>query len=403
MAMDSPTPPRSEEHITFLDYFRGLAILLVFADHCVAGSFAFGPTPFQWNGIVRDFDTPLSNFLIWPGTLGWLGVPIFFVISGFCIHLSHERSARKDFTTFFIRRFFRIYPAYLVALLVFAFLFPWSWLCFKQDFSLATMQLWTHLLLVHNFFINSVGAINGSFWSIAIEVQLYVLYPVLFFLSARLGWRRVIWLTCAIEMALRAYRAFYFAIPMTDWLIFWDSLPLNYWYTWSIGAALAEAYVKKQPLPFNNAPLFFWPSLTFLVYCFKPFTVFIFPFVALSTARFIAHFLQRRQDPSPPSRPVSWLLEQVRFAGIISYSAYLLHTPLVNRVYGIVHALLPHYPFAPAVLFIISLAFWAIIAPLSYLFYRLVELPSIAFGKEIIRKRKPLVSIPHDRAARAGE
>ena len=48
-------------------------------------------------------------------------------------------------------------------------------------------QLWSHLLLIHNFNPAWIFALNGVFWSIAVEVQLYLLYPLLWKLRARWG------------------------------------------------------------------------------------------------------------------------------------------------------------------------------------------------------------------------
>jgi peptidoglycan/LPS O-acetylase OafA/YrhL len=52
-----------------------------------------------------------------------LGVPIFFVVSGFCIHVSFQQQSR-EWGGFFLRRFFRLYPAYLAAVLLFMLLNP---------------------------------------------------------------------------------------------------------------------------------------------------------------------------------------------------------------------------------------------------------------------------------------
>ena len=109
---------RDEAHIAFLDHIRGFAILSVFVYHCFGAAFHF--SKLNWNGWFPDFHTR-GSFLALPFTFGWAGVPIFFVVSGFCIHLSHRRSSRKDMATFFTRRFFRIYLPYLVALLIFIY------------------------------------------------------------------------------------------------------------------------------------------------------------------------------------------------------------------------------------------------------------------------------------------
>ena len=67
------------------------------------------------------FIQPVRSFTLDPIEI--VGVAIFFVVSGFCIHLSFRRGAPGDWRGFFIRRFFRIYPPYFLAVLIFAFFF----------------------------------------------------------------------------------------------------------------------------------------------------------------------------------------------------------------------------------------------------------------------------------------
>lgn len=119
-----PIDPEAEQksfpqHYPFLDGIRGIAILWVFLFHSLGAS--YGWDHFPWNGLFRSFDEPRSLVVLFPLSLGGLGVAIFFAVSGFCIHLSHLRNREKGWTYFFYRRFFRIYPAYLVAILIFFF------------------------------------------------------------------------------------------------------------------------------------------------------------------------------------------------------------------------------------------------------------------------------------------
>jgi peptidoglycan/LPS O-acetylase OafA/YrhL len=195
---------RHESHILFLDHLRGVAILLVFLFHCFQLTFAGDE-----GGNLRLSEwihQPPWRWPLFPLSLGWVGVPIFFVISGFCIHLSHSRSKEKSLKTFFVRRFFRIYPPYFIALLFFAFIFPATRLGFylPQDI----INFWTHLFLVQNFDPGSVYGINGAFWSIAVEVQLYLIYPLLLWLVRGLGWNKCLLLVLAIELVLPCFPIF---------------------------------------------------------------------------------------------------------------------------------------------------------------------------------------------------
>src|SRR4051812_12166801 len=191
---------RTEAHLQLIDQLRGVAILAVFAFHCLHSS--FGHDQLGWGRWFPEFLAAKKSFLaVLPLTFGWAGVAIFFVVSGFCIHLSYLRHTADDWRAFFVRRFFRIYPPYFVALIGFALLFPLSRLAFDTAFD--WVQLASHALLVHNFDEDTFLGINGAFWTIAVEVQLYLLYPVLLGLVKRLGWKRTLIALAVIELLMR--------------------------------------------------------------------------------------------------------------------------------------------------------------------------------------------------------
>src|SRR4051812_17766604 len=98
-------------HLQFLDELRGAAILAVFVFHVFCG--AYGNSELEWSGWTRNFHAATGVLLMWPLSIGKYGVAVFFVISGFCIHLSHAKSKADTFGQFFARRFWRIYPPYL--------------------------------------------------------------------------------------------------------------------------------------------------------------------------------------------------------------------------------------------------------------------------------------------------
>src|SRR5215469_5366122 len=102
-------------HIGFLDHFRGIAILSVFLFHSLFATFHLSNLP--WNGWFPDVASSKTLLLLLPVTMGWAGVAIFFVISGFCIHYSFHQHGR-NWRTFFLRRFFRICPPYFFAVLL---------------------------------------------------------------------------------------------------------------------------------------------------------------------------------------------------------------------------------------------------------------------------------------------
>ncbi len=164
-----------------LDGLRGLAILLVILDHYVASAnnARLGLWPHR----------ALSLF-----TVGWSGVDLFFVLSGFLIGgiLLDARDSPTYFRTFYLRRVFRILPVYYTWILLYALTVGWvlwrspGWLGVSlSSFKPALIQL---LFLQNMQFGTQVlaWAWFGVTWSLAVEEQFYLIAPPLIrFLTAR--------------------------------------------------------------------------------------------------------------------------------------------------------------------------------------------------------------------------
>jgi peptidoglycan/LPS O-acetylase OafA/YrhL len=374
------------EHLAFLDQLRGAAILAVAVFHAFDESFGFNEL--KWHGLTRDFEVPRLFLFLLPASWGFLGVAIFFVISGFCIHLSHARSQEASFGTFFIRRFFRIYPPYLVCLVLFSFIYPWHRIDFQPGQGMA--QLVSHLALFHNLDARYFYGINPSFWSIAVEVQLYLLYPLLWCYARRHGWMRTLAITAVIELTIRVAGAYYsIAFPDTALPRWVTDSPLAFWFSWCLGAAVAEGYLRQHLPTVRPRTLYLLAGGIFAAYFLKPATIFMFPLAALFTAGLIIYMLAGAQALADP--PVSyWPSRVLAELGVVSYSFYLLHQPLVGLVPRVFKRLIPgntHY----LVCFVGCLAMLGPIYLLSKLFYRVVETPSISAGKWFIKKQRAAV------------
>lgn len=130
-------------------------------------------------------DFPIEGPLVW-FRIGWLGVDLFFVISGFVITLTlsqlFEQQGGKFHETYFRRRLARIAPLYLLTGFFFI-LFCAPALLKDPGFY---KNLGSHLLFVHNLNSNTHGAINGPNWSVGVEMQFYLLMMIMFKVLARL-------------------------------------------------------------------------------------------------------------------------------------------------------------------------------------------------------------------------
>jgi len=375
---------RQDRHLPILDCFRGIAILGVLSLHLLMGTFA---ALSGMSHLAHQFLLQALFFCIYKVfSLGGYGVAIFFVVSGFCIHLSHRRSADSGWLVFYARRGFRLYPAYLVSLFLCIVVFPstrWpaAWPSPENQ-----IDLLLHLVLAHNLLPQTFASINGPYWSLAIEFQLYLLFPLLLVMARRMGWRQTLMVTAMVEvisrLCLTIASQYEPNLKPADWWAWSYLSPFGCWFSWALGAALAEAFVEKQPLPFAQGPLplWIWPLIVLVLHN-SPLRNFTFPLAALGTARFMAYFLARDVD-----RPISApgiFMKFLTFTGVISYSLYLLHAPLF--VYFMTYRPKANGEISIQILELALIvgAFLALFAA-SYLLFRFVETPGIRVGKRVV-------------------
>jgi peptidoglycan/LPS O-acetylase OafA/YrhL len=156
-----PTPAHAKPFFQTIDLLRGFAALMVIVFHVIAlGHW----TQFPTSGPLKLFRN------------GWVGVDLFFVISGFVITLaaangyaSHGTEFRRQFA---LRRFARIAPLYFLSGAVYLF-------CVKPEmlgapFPQLAARVLGYALFVQNLHPFLHGAINGPSWSVALEMQFYV-------------------------------------------------------------------------------------------------------------------------------------------------------------------------------------------------------------------------------------
>jgi peptidoglycan/LPS O-acetylase OafA/YrhL len=225
-----------------VDALRGAAALSVVLYHAVQQ----GPQVLP-NNLLRY---PIQGVQLLT-SFGYITVFLFFVISGFCIHLQWARAKAKgentkiQFGLFWKRRLRRLYPPYVIALLLYLALTAWTLGVDVTHFFVYDVVM--HLLMLHNLDPETCYTINGVFWTLAIEEQLYLAYFLLLFLRVRLGWIT----TLAICLLARV-----------GWMwfshVFWTKtgigIPVpeaaaSHWFTWALGALGVEAYLGLIKLP----------------------------------------------------------------------------------------------------------------------------------------------------------
>jgi peptidoglycan/LPS O-acetylase OafA/YrhL len=163
----------SKLHIAELDGIRAIAIWLVLFDHIVDG----WPTPPEALAVIP---APIRFIALH----GWLGVDLFFVLSGFLITgiLLDARDSPKYFRNFYARRILRILPLYYLVILV-------MYVAYQSGQSYFLISLVFLANLAPLFGVNSPHG-PDVFWSLSVEEHFYLLWPWLVRLLSR---RQLTW------------------------------------------------------------------------------------------------------------------------------------------------------------------------------------------------------------------
>jgi peptidoglycan/LPS O-acetylase OafA/YrhL len=151
----------SADHIRGFDGIRGIAVLLVIAFHCWRDVRAFAPVSKAW--MVLE--------------MGWVGVDVFFALSGFLITgiLLRVRGRPGWWPRFMTRRAMRIMPLYFAVL---AILLVPRWFVLGE---LPEIPTWSLLLFVSNWFLAyqpNTEQVYAVTWSLSVEEQFYVIWPL---------------------------------------------------------------------------------------------------------------------------------------------------------------------------------------------------------------------------------
>jgi peptidoglycan/LPS O-acetylase OafA/YrhL len=193
--------PQTTSRIPELDGIRGLAILSVLCFHYI--SLPGSATP---GGIVDR----LQRLVI----LGGTGVDLFFVLSGFLIGgiLLDVKGSPRYFSTFYVRRFFRIVPVYFAWITAYILVAR-----FGGKYLLALSHsgntpplgylVYNHYIFLQNFYLDKFHNLAGAWfdhtWSLAVEEQFYLVIPLLVFFLSRKSYKVFLFCVIVFEPVLR--------------------------------------------------------------------------------------------------------------------------------------------------------------------------------------------------------
>jgi peptidoglycan/LPS O-acetylase OafA/YrhL len=351
---------KPKSYFYFIDALRGIAALWVFFFHAAL------------DGRLTTLTNILPHwFVVVLFEWGGLGVPIFFVISGFVI--AHTVSGVKvDFAYlkyFSLRRFLRLTPPYYFSIIV-ALAFALLASNVKGEiFSPGNDTFSLPRLLAHLFYLQELFRLtnfNDVYWTLCLEVQFYLCFCVLLGLAQ--------WLKDTYNFQYS--RAFIFApvailSSIFSIIIFLsNSRPnffLPFFYQFLLGIFAYWSWQDKLK------------SIYFYIYCglVLVFQISNFPNQVI-TSIVIAILLLETGKANYIQKWLKW--DWLQFIGKISYSLYLTHTPIYGAIFFIASKFLKTGVISELLSLIIGLIVCILFAAFMW---QLVEKPSINFSKKI--------------------
>ena len=333
--------------LQFLDGFRGLAILLVVIFH----AYVQWPEHYPYGDSYAEF--PVIK-------LGWLGVQLFFLISGFVIFMTLDKT--ETFRMYIYKRWLRLFPAMLIAsVLIYATLpifherpdgIPPNILSLLPGLTFTLPSWWSKLV---GF---DIPLLESAFWSLYVEFKFYVIAGLTYFILGR---------KFLIPVLVSLF-AFWFVVYSLSTVVEFqflgilksisNALDLKHFGWFAAGAMFYLNFQNQKPRADEK-----WFNLGILMMIASSFTVkseavgFDFEIVIgalLISAIFAVSF---------KSRMLQQLLQSkiLLFFGFISYPLYLIHenamTSIIIKMADLAPWLHPFLSPYPAILFLVSVAY----------------------------------------------
>jgi peptidoglycan/LPS O-acetylase OafA/YrhL len=346
-----------------LDGLRAIAFLLVFALH--------------------------TEYL----QVGWVGVSLFFVLSGFLItgillDMKKELATLDYFLKFYGRRFLRIFPLYYVYLGLTALLTTWliSIHYRPRYMQIFLDQVWYALLYVYDFFFASTAVRDTNFldhfWSLSVEEQFYIFWPLLLFLVPERSLKK---LFLGFIVLGPLFRLVFFLIHASGVLRFLTAdpavaiypMPFSHMDAFALGAYISQFSIPKAKQQFfflaAFLPVFGFISLYVATGKLADISTFGYPFLLRDAYQFIwayslldyffAIIIYGVAYENWLTNVLEW--QPLRYMGKISYGLYVYHFPVIWFATRLADLGIES-PFLKPVTALLSLGVTVLIASLSF-------------------------------------
>lgn len=348
--------------LKFADGIRGLAALWVVLFHASEGGHIEhlkAAAPALLTHIVFD--------------LGHLGVPAFFVLSGFVMMLVAERARfdRYGSLVFLARRMIRLGPPFYVSIVI-VLLF----LALKHFTTGAPMpSIDWKILLGHITYTQSLfdmPLLNSVYWTLSVEVQFYIAFAMIMLIADR-------WSTPERRAATRAWSMVVSALVGLPWVFGLVTHPLypgSFLPFWASFAAGALACLSWRQTGAMRSALWIYVVILATTAAWQSSS---FVAVAAFTSGSLALAGQlKRMDV--------WLKWRwCQFLGLVSYSLYLVHNPITGAGFNVLKRFFPHNALGEAASLIVVVAICLVV---SYALYLAVERTSIGWSHKFGKQRE---------------
>ena len=375
---------REVSRLAYVDCVRGYAVLLVISCHL-----AYEYVNLPW---------PVHRLAV----LGWHGVQLFFMASALTLLLSwqreRERTGRMNVTAFFVRRFFRIAPAYYTAAAFYYWLTP-------PAGGLDVVQLLASLAFANGWHpaimptTSSGWSVVPGGWSIGVEFSFYAVFPVfVFWVTSLRRWSGLLIASLVIAVvanlvAQSVLLAQYNAVTVDNFLYFW--LP-NQFPVFVLGAGVflvlgKDGFARLTPtIKAWSVPLALLAALLFFATAYSGGPLWlgqpspIPPRFIIASFAFAVFLLAMSVTES------RWLINgAIAAMGRVSFSAYLWHFAVLRLLpgafgnlfhteatdYGAILAFVCAWP-------VVVLATFAV----SWVTFQAIEQPGIRLGQGFLKR-----------------
>lgn len=344
----------------YIDSLRGIAILLVILVH----------TGFVLEYTMYFFPQWLINIV----HSGQYGVQLFFIVSAFTLTMSHYNRLNEPNKnkSFFIRRFFRIAPMIYFILIYYIF-YEIDW-----DLSRFGETKWTDIFASMTFTQTLFSGMNKYFpggWTVSVEFLFYMMLP---FLCTKIKNLNSSILFVVIALLFIPFYELVFDKINLKFIFFVNHYSIFYQLPVFALGIFAYWMINDKNKEIKNSTLLLLLG-TILLFCFVELPHH-FPFALAFTALLI--LLQRR--------PYKFLSNKILAkVGLVSYSMYIIHFPVVHFLNYIKFSrMIPVTDFYSSLLsfIIMCIVIIAITYPISYITYKLIEVPGQNLGRKLIKK-----------------